>query len=105
VVRRVAEGCVERMRAGPRPADLVDAVALPIAFSTVCELLAVPFADRDRFHALTFTMNSMRATTDEAAAARQELQDYLVDLVHERERHPGDDFVSQIGRASCRERV
>lgn len=95
-IRRMAEGCVDRMLAGPRPADLVQALALQIAFSTVCDLLAVPFDDRGHFHALTYTMNSMAVTTDEAAAARQELQDYLVELVRTREKEPGDDFISRM---------
>jgi hypothetical protein len=95
-VRRVAEGCVDRMLEGPRPGDLVEAVALPIAFSTVCELIAVPFQDRGHFHALTYTMNSMRVTTDEAAAARQEMHDYLVGLVRAREAKPENDFISRM---------
>lgn len=97
-IRRMAEACVGWMLEGPRPADLVQALALPIAFSTVCELIAVPFDDRGHFHALTYTMNSMGVTTDEAAAARQELQDYLVALVRVREKEPGDDFISRMAK-------
>lgn len=96
VVRRVVEDHIDRMLRGPRPANLVQAVALPVALSMVCELLGVPFEDRDLFRTRTHTMNSMRVTTDEAAAARQELQDYLLELVRIREKDPRDDFISRM---------
>lgn len=96
VVREIVGRSIDELLAGPRPGDLVAAVALPIAMSMVCELLGVPFADRDLFRTRTNTANSMRVTTEEAAAARQELHDYLVELVRRRERDPGDDFISRM---------
>jgi cytochrome P450 len=96
VVRQVVRDCVERMRQQPGPADLVASVALPVALSMVCELLGVPFAEREFFRTRTHTANSMKVTTDEATAARQELQDYLRSLVDARVKEPGDDFVSRM---------
>jgi cytochrome P450 len=64
--------------------------------ATVCELLGVPFADREFFRSRTNTANSMKVTTPEATAARQELQDYLETLVATRLRNPGEDFISKM---------
>ena len=41
------------MAAGDRPADLVQAVAVPLPVLVICELLGVPASDRDRFRAWT----------------------------------------------------
>ncbi|MGP4086252.1 cytochrome P450 [Streptomyces sp. KR55] len=95
-VRSVVDRCLDRMLQGPAPADLVGELALPVALSVICELLGVPFEDRELFRSLTHTMNAIGGTTQTAAAARQELQDYLESLVAVRERDPRQDFISRI---------
>jgi pentalenolactone synthase len=48
----VAEA-LDRMAAHGSPADLHELVSLPIPVLVICELLGVPYADRDRFRALS----------------------------------------------------
>ncbi|MBT2508656.1 cytochrome P450 [Streptomyces sp. ISL-98] len=95
-VRAVVDDCLDRMLHGPAPADLVAGLALPVAFSVICEFLGVPFEDREFFRSLTHTMNAIGGTTQTAAAARQELQDYLVSLVAVRAKDPREDFISRM---------
>ncbi|WP_328686680.1 cytochrome P450 [Streptomyces caniferus] len=95
-VRAVVDGCLDRMLQGPAPADLVTGLALPVALSVICEFLGVPFEDRELFRSLTHTMNAIGGTTETAAAARQELQEYLECLVAVREKHPQQDFISRM---------
>ncbi|MCZ1012562.1 cytochrome P450 [Streptomyces lydicus] len=95
-IRKLAYGCLDRMYSGPQPADLVAAVALPVALATICDLLGVPYEDREFFRSCTHTMTHLDATPDEAAAARGQLQEYLVSLVTVREARPGTAFLSRM---------
>lgn len=95
-VRAVVADRLDRMLEGPRRADLVADLALPVALSVICEFLGVPVEDRELFRSLTHTMNAVAGSTGTAAAARQELQDYLESLVAVREKAPGDDFIGRM---------
>ncbi|GAA3761216.1 pentalenolactone synthase [Spinactinospora alkalitolerans] len=81
-------------RQGP-PADLNQALALPLPIAVICELLGVPYADRDRFRAWT------RAAADVGDRARSEqgladLFGYGRELVARKRREPGDDVISRL---------
>ncbi|KIH98337.1 cytochrome P450 [Streptomonospora alba] len=81
-------------RQGP-PADLHPALALPLPIEVICELLGVPYADRDRFRAWS------RAAADVTDRARSEqgmadLFGYGLDLVARKRRDPGDDVISGL---------
>lgn len=81
--------------AGP-PADLVPAFALPIPSLVICELLGVPYADRDEFQALStarFDMGS-QTSTDAIGSAL----DYLQVLVRRERRQPGDGLLGMLVR-------
>ena len=49
-------------RHGP-PADLIEALAIPLPVLVICELLGVPYADRDRFRAWTRDAADIRDRT------------------------------------------
>jgi cytochrome P450 len=77
------------------PADLVDALAAPLPILVICELLGVPYQDRDRFRAWT------RAAVDVRDRARSEqgladLFGYGRHLVARKREQPGDDVISRM---------
>lgn len=84
--------------------DLLSAFAYPVPVAVICELLGVPFADRDRFrswaHDLAgrFEIQPLRTPEGEARgdAATAELIAYFDELVRERRRRPGDDLISEL---------
>ncbi|MFI2213986.1 cytochrome P450 [Streptomyces sp. NPDC020141] len=82
-------------RKGPT-ADLVKAFAQPIPALMICELLGVPYADRERFqrHALTLTGES--ADQEVMHAALSELLDYMGELVAAKRAAPADDLLSEL---------
>lgn len=79
---------------GP-PADLHAALALPLPILVICELLGVPYQDRDHFRALTQTAADVR---DRARSEHGlgELFGYGMRLVASKREQPGDDVISRL---------
>jgi cytochrome P450 len=79
---------------GP-PADLHAQLALPLPIQVICELLGVPYSDRDRFRAWAEDAGNVR---DRARSERglAELFDYGRMLVERKRAQPGDDVVSRL---------
>ncbi|GAB3741571.1 cytochrome P450 [Microlunatus parietis] len=81
--------------AGP-PADLVAEFALPVPSLVICELLGVPYADRDRFTTDAATFMTMSSTAEEKALAQQNLFAFLAELVVAKQSAPTDDLLSDL---------
>jgi cytochrome P450 len=81
-------------RQGP-PVDLVTAFAAPVPALVICELLGVPYADRDTFQRHVYTLTSM-GEPEAMAAAWTALHEYLLDLVRAKRADPGDDILSAL---------
>ncbi|WP_084964062.1 cytochrome P450 family protein [Thermoactinospora rubra] len=79
-------------------ADLVAALALPLPIAVICELLGVPYADREEFeqYAETITGINASSTHEEVIAAGQWFDKYTTQLVESRRRRPGDDLISAM---------
>src|SRR4051794_28529518 len=84
-------------RAGP-PADLVSAFALPVPSLVICELLGVPYADRDRFQRLSRRLFDLTLPFDVRAEADAGLGSYLGELVDRQRAEPGDDMIGMLVR-------
>jgi cytochrome P450 len=82
-------------RIGP-PADLVAHFALAIPSLVICELLGVPYEDREDFqHRAAQTIDF---TLDDETRRRvgDESRSYMGDLVERHRRRPGDDLLSRL---------
>jgi cytochrome P450 len=90
------------LRAGP-PADLVAAFALPVPSLVICELLGVPYTDRQRFQRMSRTLLSLATEGPELLRAREELRGYMSDLVAAKRAHPVDDLLSGLARHDGRD--
>ncbi|WP_314612957.1 cytochrome P450 [Streptomyces stackebrandtii] len=100
---RVAEITAEHLdameRGGPG-ADLVEAFARPVPALMICELLGVPYADRDRFQGHADTIMSMDVSPEDRYAAYVGLQEYMAELVAAQRAAPGDDLLGDLARDS-----
>jgi pentalenolactone synthase len=79
---------------GP-PADLHTALAVPLPILVICELLGVPYEDREQFCAST----TDAANTSEPARSERglsQLSAYGQQLVTSKRRRPGDDVISRL---------
>nr|WP_235215308.1 cytochrome P450 [Phaeacidiphilus oryzae] len=100
-VQQIVDEHVDRMLAGPRPVDLVEALALPVPSMVICELLGVPYADHDFFQTRSGLLLSRVPTVEERNQARGELWGYLGRLIDAKAaaEDPGDDLMGrQIAR-------
>ncbi|MEU6982552.1 cytochrome P450 [Streptomyces sp. NPDC046324] len=100
---RVAEITAEHLdameRSGPG-ADLVEAFARPLPALMICELLGVPYADRERFQNHAHTLMSMDVTPEEQYAAFTGLQEYMAELVAAKRAEPSDDLLGDLAQDS-----
>jgi cytochrome P450 len=79
---------------GP-PADLHQALALPLPILVICELLGVPYDDRARFRAFSQAAAAVD-DQDRSAAGLAELWNYTKQLVAAKRTHPADDVISGL---------
>ena len=95
-VQKIVDDLIDEMLAGPKPADLVEAFALPVPSLVICALLGVPYADHGFFQDNSRILIKRTVTPEERFAARERLLDYLDKLLDQKIREPGDDLLSQL---------
>lgn len=86
---------LDELTAQGSPADLHAAVAVPLPILVICELLGVPYEDRDQFRAWTADAANTRdrARSERGLAA---LFGYGQQLVARKRQQPGDDVISRL---------
>jgi cytochrome P450 len=94
-IQQIVDKHLDLMLAGPRPADLVQALSLPVPSQVICELLGVPYADHDFFQSRSSTLLRRSIPAGERIRARDELRSYLDELVSRKERVPADDLLGR----------
>lgn len=77
------------------PVDLLGEFTFPLAIIAISDLLGVPAADRDTFARLIREFAAVDAP-DVAAAAGQQLGEFMAALVFGKLRAPGDDVLSAL---------
>ncbi|MDH6580698.1 cytochrome P450 [Kitasatospora sp. MAP5-34] len=82
------------------PADLVHHLSARLPLTMICEMLALPEADRPRLRRWAMAqMATGPADRAESARAKTELRAYFTELTAERRRRPGDDLISSLATA------
>ncbi|HEY0531614.1 MAG TPA: cytochrome P450 [Actinoplanes sp.] len=94
-IQEIVDEHIDAMLAGPRPADLVQALSLPVPSLVICEQLGVPYHDHDFFQARSSALLSRVLTADGRKQAVTELRDYLRDLIAEKAADPTDDLLGR----------
>ena len=87
---------IDAMLAAGGPVDLVKEFALPIPSLVICELLGVPYADRDEFQERSALLVRVDGWTDEIGRASDELNQYILGLVLAKQARREDDLLSKL---------
>jgi cytochrome P450 len=83
--------------AGP-PVDLVENFALPIPSLVICELLGVPYDDRDDFQRRSARQLDLSIPIPERLELQRQGRAYMRSLVERARRHPGEDILGMLIR-------
>ncbi|WP_413805497.1 cytochrome P450 [Streptomyces sp. OE57] len=94
-IQEIVDEHIDAMLAGPRPADLVQALSLPVPSLVICEQLGVPYHDHDFFQTRSKALLSRDLTAEGRKQALTELRDYLRDLIAKKAAEPTDDLLSR----------
>ncbi|MCE6994116.1 cytochrome P450 [Saccharothrix sp. S26] len=97
-VRAIVDDRLDAIERGGPPADLVRDFALPIPALVICELLGVPYADRDAFQDRYARYFDASLSFDERLALQLESRAYLTELVARARVEPGDDLLGVLVR-------
>ncbi|MFV2098347.1 MULTISPECIES: cytochrome P450 [unclassified Micromonospora] len=98
--RQFADELLTDMIADGPPADLVEHFATPLPVRVICELLGVPYADREHFHTWSEAVVSTTSLSpDQVRGYLENLHGYIAGLVEQRRRHPTDDLLGAMVQA------
>src|SRR5262249_33084945 len=96
-IQQITDELIDAMEEQGPPTDLNQALASPMPITVICELLGVPFADRDRFRRWSDAIVSLTAhTEEEMLAERMAMAAYMKELIDGKRAEPGDDLVSAL---------
>jgi cytochrome P450 len=95
-IEAIVAGQLDAIEAAGQPADLVDLFAMPIPSLVICELLGVPYADRDGFQALSTARFDLG--DDSPLDVIGTSLDYLQGLVVAQRENPGEGLLGMLIR-------
>jgi cytochrome P450 len=97
-IEAIVKDHLDAMEQAGNTADLVSAFALPIPSLVICELLGVPYADREEFQRNSAIRLNMQNELDTRIAALMACREYMAGLVAEQRKDPGDDLIGMLIR-------
>ncbi|MFI7639372.1 cytochrome P450 [Nonomuraea sp. NPDC049400] len=100
-IQQIVDEHLDAMLDGPRPVDLVRALALPVPSLVICELLGVPYEEHDFFQTHSAQLLNHTVTAQERQHASLELAIYLDKLIKAKAEDPTDDL---LGRQILKQR-
>ncbi|MEV5969310.1 cytochrome P450 [Streptomyces sp. NPDC051921] len=95
-IEEITAECLDAMEAAGPSADLVTAFAKPIPTIVICELLGVPYQDRDSFQEQIDRFMNGETSDEDLIAAYTATQEYLAELVVAKRANPTDDVLSEL---------
>ncbi|EHY88333.1 cytochrome P450 [Saccharomonospora azurea NA-128] len=95
-IERIVNERLDAMAKVDGPVDLVEEFALPIPSLVICELLGVPYEDRDEFQHLAVQRFDLFGGAGASLGAISESLEYLLGVVRKERENPGDGLLGMI---------
>ncbi|WP_411134702.1 cytochrome P450 [Streptomyces sp. C10] len=95
-VEKIVAEQLDAMAAAEGPVDLVQAFALPVPSLVICELLGVPYADREEFQRNSATIVRLNSSPEEFQQAQAAMRGFIHQLVLSKRDNPTDDILSEL---------
>ncbi len=97
-IQEIIDQQLDAMAAVDGPVDLVEYFALPIPSLVICELLGVPYDDRDDFQRLSMARFDLFGGATASFSAISESLAYLTEVVKKQRAEPGDGLLGQLSK-------
>ncbi|WP_242625107.1 cytochrome P450 [Krasilnikovia cinnamomea] len=97
-IQSIVEEVLDAIEPGDAPVDLWPTFALPIPSLTICELLGVPYGERENFQRLAAARFDLTGAAGGSLNAMSESLCYLSDLVARQRLAPGDGLLGMLIR-------
>ncbi len=95
-IQKITDDAIDKILAGPKPAELVTALALPVPTEVICEMLGVPYEDHGFFQEHANVGLARYAKPEDSMKGAMSLAKYLSNLVETKMENPAEDAVSDI---------
>jgi cytochrome P450 len=95
-IQAITEEHLDVMARSAGPVDLVQELAQPVPAQAVCELLGVPYADRELFQEQALQLFRLDSSPEQTAAAYSAVHEFVRDLVAAKRAAPTDDLLSGL---------
>ncbi|GAB3406111.1 cytochrome P450 [Flindersiella endophytica] len=97
-IEEIVEQHLDAMEQAGPPVDLVPAFAFPIPALVICELLGVPYSDREEFKALSSLIADLTQPREKLLAGYRDLHVYMTKLVAKQREKPDDAMLGMLVR-------
>ncbi|KJK44886.1 hypothetical protein UK23_28005 [Lentzea aerocolonigenes] len=94
-VRQIADGLLDELTGQPQPADFHEAVSFKLPVLVICELLGVPYEDRETFRRWSEAMSTLN-DPEKSQQGFANLGTYMGELVERKKKEPGDDVITRL---------
>ncbi|WP_394613336.1 cytochrome P450 [Lentzea sp. JNUCC 0626] len=97
-IHEITERQLDELAKLTPPVDLVQAFALPVPSLVICEILGVPYADRDSFQHNSSKFMERQVNLEDKMAAYMAMNTYLYELCAAKRAEPADDLLSDLAK-------
>src|ERR1700712_1397229 len=96
VIQQITDDSIDTMLAGPKPGEVVSALALPVPSLVISRLLGVPYEDAEMFQHHANVGLARYAAAQDTMKGAMSLHKYLAQLVEAKMENPAQDAVSDL---------
>ncbi|MFJ1749776.1 cytochrome P450 [Streptomyces sp. NPDC088116] len=97
-IRQAADRLLDAFADGGRPGELVGGYLEPFPLLVMCELVGIPYEDREYFLPMADAALGALVTLEEGREVTHRLREYVRALLDRKLREPGDDMLTKLVR-------